>query len=98
MAPTLLKQDVEGLKKDIPKFFGHMPSRQREFWEKILQNPDDLMQQGSSQHWPLPNVKNPRRPGVAGKEFDDKIPEDISQLREKETAPLDEVNTLLSCK
>ena len=40
----------------------------------------------------LPNVKNPRRPSVAGKEFDDKIPDDISQLREKETAPLDEVN------
>ena len=35
---------------------------------------------------------------MAGKEFDDKIPEDISQLREKETAPLDEVNTLLSYK
>ena len=50
------------------------------------------MQQGSSEHWPLPNVKNPRRPGVAGKEFDDKIPDDISQLRDKETAPLDEVN------
>ena len=98
VAPTLLKQDVEGLKKDIPKFFGHMPSRQREFWEKIIQNPEDLMQQGSSEEWPLTNVKNPRRPGVAGKEFDDAIPQDISQLREKETAPLDEVTNFLSYK
>lgn len=49
------------------------------------------MQQGSSEHWPLPNVKNPRRPGVAENESGDKIPDDISQLREKETAPLDEV-------
>ena len=90
--PTLLKQDVEGLKKDIPKFFGHMPSRQQEFWERILQNPEDLIQQGSSENWTLPNLKNPRRPGVARNESDDKIPDDISQLREKETAPLEEVN------
>ena len=98
MASTFLKQDVEGLKKDIPKFFGHMPSRQREFWENILQNPENLMQKGSSEQWPLNNVKSPRRPGVAGKELDDTIPEDISQLREKETAPLDEVIIFLSYK
>lgn len=38
------------------------------------------MQQGSSEQWPLTNIKTPRWPGVAGKEFDGKIPEDISQL------------------
>lgn len=57
VASTFLKQDVEGLKKDIPKFFGHMPSRRQEFWEKILQNPENLMQRGSSEQWPLTNVK-----------------------------------------
>ena len=90
--PTLSKQDIEGLKRDIPKFFSHMASRQREFWDKILKNSEDLMLQGSSLDWPLDKLKNPRRPSVAGKETDNQIPEDISQLREKETAPLEEVS------
>ena len=38
MAPKLLKQDVDGLKNDIPKFFGLMPSGQKQFRDKILQN------------------------------------------------------------
>jgi len=53
VAPTLSKQDIEGLKKHIPKFFSHTPSSQQEFWETILQNPEDLMQQGSSPYSPL---------------------------------------------
>lgn len=53
------------------------------------------MLQGSSQDWPLDNIRNPRRPGVAEKDVNDQIPEDIARLREKETAPLEEVEIFI---
>ena len=94
MEPSLSKQDIEGLKRDIPKFFGHMPSRQREFWETTLEKSEDLMLQGSTTNWALDKLKNPRRPGIAGRAAIEEIPADISQLREKETAPLEGVDII----
>ena len=41
--PSLNRQDIEGIKRDMPKFFGHMKATQKEFWEKIISNPDDLI-------------------------------------------------------
>ena len=67
-----------------------MPTRQKDFWKKVLENPDDLILKGSSSNWPLGTLKRPERPSSAGQEDDD-ISEGITQLREKETAPLEEV-------
>ena len=75
--PSLSKQDVGEL-----KFFGHMPSRQREFCETTLERSEDLLLQGSTANWLLDKLKNPRRPGIAGREASEEIPDDISQLRE----------------
>ena len=88
--PSLSKQDIDGLKKDIPKFFGHMPPRQRVFWD----NAEKLLLQASAMNWPLINLINPRRPNTTGAaaEASEQIPDDIAQLREKETAPLEEVS------
>ena len=51
MEPSLSKQDIDGPEKDIPKFFGHMPPRQRGFWDKVLENAENLLLQGSAMNW-----------------------------------------------
>ena len=90
--PSLSEQDIDGPEKDIPKFFGHMPPRQRGFWDKVLENAENLLLQGSAMNWQLNNLINPRRPNTTRAEASEQIPDDIAQLREKETAPLKEVS------
>ena len=91
--PSLNRQDIEGIKRDMPKFFGHMKATQKEFWEKIISNPDDLISSGSSANWPLERLRNPRRPR-SSLEAESAIPNEIRELREKETASLAQVRGL----
>ena len=76
MTPTLLKQDVEGLKKRHSEVLWRYALNAA----GILEKDSSKSRRSDAEQWPLPNVKNPRRLSVAGKEFDDKIPDDISQL------------------
>ena len=96
--PSLTKQDIEGLKRDIPKFFSHMPPRQREFWEKILERPEDLMLQGSSANWPLDKLKSTRQEGTRDREANEEVSYDITKLRAKEAAPLSEVGKFVNVR
>ncbi|XP_015754509.1 PREDICTED: uncharacterized protein LOC107334120 [Acropora digitifera] len=70
-----------------------MPPRQRGFWNKVLENAENQLLQGSAMNWPLNNLINPRRPNTTGAEASEQIPDDIAQLREKEAAPLEKIYT-----
>ena len=64
----------------------------RGFWDKVLENAENLLLQGSAMNWRLDNLINPRQPNTTRPEASEQIPDDIAQLREKETAPLKEVS------
>ena len=50
--PSLSKHHIDGLQKDI-KFFDHMPPRRRGCRDKVLENAEDPLLQGSLMNWPL---------------------------------------------
>ena len=71
----------------MQKLFGHMPPWQRRFWNKELENAE-----GSAKNWPLNNLTNPRGHNTTRAEASEHIPDGIAQIREKVTAPLQEVS------
>ena len=75
-----------------------MPPRQREFWEKILERPEDLMLQGSSANWPLDKLKSTRQEGTRDREANEEVSDDITKLRAKEAAPLSEVGKFVNVR
>ena len=90
--PSLSKQDIDRLQQDMLKFFGHMPPWQSGFWDKVLENAEDLLFKGSAKNWPLNSLTNPRGPNAVGAGNSEQIPDGIAQIREKVTAPLEEVS------
>lgn len=88
--PELVEPSLS--KQDMLKFFGLMPPWQSGFWDKVLENAEDLLFKGSAKNWPLNSLTNPRGPNAVGARANEKIPDGIAQIREKVTAPLEEVS------
>ena len=78
--PSLSKHHIDWLQRDI-KFFDHMPPRRRGFWDKVLENAEDPLSQGSPMNWPLNNLINPRQPNTSGAETSEHILDDICFLQ-----------------
>jgi len=64
--PSLSKQDIDRLQKDMLNFFGHMTPCQGGFWDKVPENAEDLLLKGSAKNWPLKYLTNPRGPNAVG--------------------------------
>ena len=61
LEPTLRKQEVEGLKRDIPRFYGHMTSSAEAKWKAIIEDPNTLLLNPVSPSWPIDNLVSAQR-------------------------------------
>ena len=84
--PTLAKQELLGLQRDIPLFFRHMSYPAQGTWRAILADPNNLLLKPHNPSWPLESILDAERPPV-----DDAEALSIQRTRERYEAPLNEV-------
>ena len=89
LEPTLRKQ-VEGLKRDIPRYYGHMTSSAEAKWKAIIEDPNSLLLNPVSSTWPIDNLVSAQRT-AAGDPLLNAVPLEVQRMRGREEAPLNEV-------
>jgi len=89
VTPSLVKLDVDALRRDIPRYHHNMPKEAADAWEGWLNQLDGLTQVPESYNWPVDVLKKSTRtepaPPVA------QISPDLLELRERETQQTQEV-------
>jgi len=87
--PSLVKLDVDALRRDIPRYHHNMPKEAADAWEGWLNQLDGLTQVPESYNWPVDVLKKSTRtepaPPVA------QISPDLLESRERETKQTREV-------
>ena len=92
MEPTLAKQELLGLQRDIPLFFKHMSYPAQGTWRAILADPNNLLLKPHNPSWPLESILDAERPpGDDAEAADQNAALSIQRMREREEAPLNEV-------
>ena len=90
LEPTLRKQEVEGLKRDIPRYYGHMTSSAEAKWKAVIEDPNSLLLNPVSSTWPIDNLVSAQRT-AAGDPLLNVVPLEVERMREREKTPLNEV-------
>jgi len=82
--------DVEGMRKDIPKFYKLMPPSAVDQWKERLLHLDSwLLSVLERPYWPLVDLLRATRPSIP--ESEEEALASLQLLRDKELAPIKEV-------
>ena len=95
MPKNLNKIDFVEQKKDIPKFFSSMSDVEVESWKKLLLEMENgtFLDNEENPIWPLESLASCERAVVPPVDVS-VVPEELYELRRKETAPLEPVSIL----
>ena len=94
LVPSLKQQDLVGLKRDIPCFFGHMTNAKEEWWRAMLEDTNRLIQNPVNPPWHLQCLLRAQHTNGGESDLENAVPAIVEQMREKEEAPLNEVNNI----
>jgi hypothetical protein len=93
LPPDFSKVDLPKLASDMQKWYSVMPSMAQEWWESFLQTLETTDNHPPANNTcPIFSLKNHIRRPSAEPEETAEIPAQLSDLREKELEPLEQVN------
>lgn len=86
--------DIEGMRKDIPKFYNFMPPSAVDQWKERLQHLEGwLLRVPEQPYWPLEDLVQATRPVLPVS--NEETMASLQTLRDKELAPIREVCFIL---
>ena len=90
VTPSLVKMDIEALRRDIPRYHQNMPKEAADVWEGWFSHLDELTCVPDSYCWPIDKLRQSARTAPAPPAA--QISPDLLELRDRETRQIQEVS------